>query len=41
MQADQQIGELRSGSPPHFGDKKQGGDPGQDLDAKDHRLNKV
>jgi hypothetical protein len=38
MQADQPIGELRSGSPPHFGDKKQGGDPGQDLDAKQAEL---
>jgi hypothetical protein len=38
MQADQQIGELRAGSPPHFGDKKPGGDPGQDLDVKQAEL---
>jgi hypothetical protein len=38
MQADQLIGELSAGSPPHFGDKKQGGDPGQDLDAKHAEL---
>jgi hypothetical protein len=38
IHADQLIGELRSGSPPHFGDKKQGGDPGQDLDAKQAEL---
>jgi hypothetical protein len=38
MQADQLIGELSAGSPPHFGDKKQGGDPGQELDAKQVEL---
>jgi hypothetical protein len=38
MQADQLIGELRSGSPPHFGDKKQGGDPEPDLDVKQAEL---
>jgi hypothetical protein len=38
MQADQQIGEMRAGSPPYFRDKKQGGDPGQDLDAKQAEL---
>jgi hypothetical protein len=38
MQAEQPIGALRSGSPPHFGDKKPGGDPGQDLDAKQAEL---
>jgi hypothetical protein len=38
MQADQQIGEVRAGSPPHFGDNQQGGDPGQDLDAKQVEL---
>jgi hypothetical protein len=38
MQADQQIGELRVGSPPYFGDNKQKGDPGQDLDAKQAEL---
>jgi hypothetical protein len=38
MQADQLIGELKAGSPPHFGDNKPGGDPGQDLDAKQAEL---
>jgi hypothetical protein len=38
MQADQQIGELKAGSPPHFGDNKQGGDPVQELDAKQAEL---
>jgi hypothetical protein len=38
MQADQLIGELRAGSPPNFGDKKPGGDPGQDLNAKQTEL---
>jgi hypothetical protein len=38
MQADQLIGELRSGSPPHFGDNKRGGDPEPDLDAKQAEL---
>jgi hypothetical protein len=38
MQADQLIGELRVGSPPHFGDNKEGGDPGQELDAKQAEL---
>jgi hypothetical protein len=38
MQAKQQIGELKAGSPLHFGDKKPGGDPEQDLDAKQTEL---
>jgi Lhr-like helicase len=38
MQADQLIGMLKAGSPPHFGDKKQGGDPEPDLDAKQAEL---
>jgi hypothetical protein len=38
MQADQPIGALRVGSPLHFGDKKQGGDPEPDLDAKQVEL---
>jgi hypothetical protein len=38
QQANQQIGELRAGSPLHFGDNKHGGDPGQDLDAKQAEL---
>jgi hypothetical protein len=38
MQADQLIGALKAGSPPHFGDKKQGGDPELDLDAKQAEL---
>jgi hypothetical protein len=38
QQADQLIGELSTGSPPHFGDKKQGGDPEPDLDAKQAEL---
>jgi hypothetical protein len=38
MQADQPIGGLRAGSPPHFGDKKQGDDPEPDLDAKQVEL---
>jgi len=37
-QADQPIEELKAGSPLHFGDSKQGGDPGQDLDAKQAEL---
>jgi hypothetical protein len=38
MQADQLIGELRSGSPLHFGDGKPGGDPEPKLDAKQAEL---
>jgi hypothetical protein len=38
QQADQLIGELKVGSPPHFGDSKQGGDPEPDLDAKQAEL---
>jgi hypothetical protein len=38
MQVDQPIGELRSGSPPHFEDNKPGGDPEPDLDAKQAEL---
>jgi hypothetical protein len=38
IQADQTIGELKAGSPPHFGDNQPGGDPGQDLDAKQAEL---
>jgi hypothetical protein len=38
QQANQQIGELNAGSPPHFGDKKQGGDPEPELDAKQAEL---
>jgi hypothetical protein len=38
MQADQAIGELKAGSPPCLGDNKPGGDPGQDLDAKQVEL---
>jgi hypothetical protein len=37
-QPDQSIGALKAGSPPHFGDKKPGGDPEQDLDAKQAEL---
>jgi hypothetical protein len=37
-QADQPIGELKAGSPLHFGDKKPGGDPEPDLDAKQPEL---
>jgi hypothetical protein len=29
---------LSAGSPLHFGDNQQGGDPGQDLDAKQAEL---
>jgi hypothetical protein len=38
MQADQQIGELKAGSPPYLLSPKWGGDPGQDLDAKQVEL---
>jgi hypothetical protein len=38
MQADQQIGALKAGSPLHFGGDQPGGDPGQDLDAKQTEL---
>jgi hypothetical protein len=38
IQADQQIWGLRAGSPPHFGDNQPGGDPGQELDAKQAEL---
>jgi hypothetical protein len=38
MQADQPIGELKAGSPPCLLSPKQGGDPGQDLDAKQTEL---
>jgi hypothetical protein len=38
IHADQLIGDLKAGSPPHFGDKKQGGDPEPDLDAKQVEL---
>jgi hypothetical protein len=38
MQADQLIGELRAGSPPHFEDNQLGGDPEPDLDAKQAEL---
>jgi hypothetical protein len=38
MQADQQIGELKAGSPSHFGDNKPGGDPEPELDAKQVEL---
>jgi hypothetical protein len=38
MQADQPIGELSAGSPPHVGDKKQRGDPEPELDAKQTEL---
>jgi hypothetical protein len=38
IHADQPIGELSAGSPPYFGDKKQGGDPEPDLDAKQVEL---
>jgi hypothetical protein len=37
-QADRQIRELKAGSPPHFGDNKEGGDPEPDLDAKQAEL---
>jgi hypothetical protein len=38
MQVDQLIGELRAGSPPHFEDNQQGGDPEPDLDVKQAEL---
>jgi hypothetical protein len=38
MQADQLIGGLSAGSPPHFGGKKPGGDPEPELDAKQAEL---
>jgi hypothetical protein len=38
IRADQPIGELSAGSPPHFGDNKHGGDPGRNLDAKQAEL---
>jgi hypothetical protein len=38
IHADQPIGGLRAGSPPHFGDKKPGGDPEPELDAKQVEL---
>jgi hypothetical protein len=38
MRADQPIGDLRAGSPLHFGGDQPGGDPGQDLDAKQAKL---
>jgi hypothetical protein len=38
MQADQTIGELKAGSPLHFGDNQPGGDPEPDLDAKQAEL---
>jgi hypothetical protein len=38
IQADQPIGALRSGSPPHFGDNQPGGDPEPELDAKQAEL---
>jgi hypothetical protein len=38
MQAEQQIGELRSGSPPCLLSLKWGGDPEPDLDAKQAEL---
>jgi hypothetical protein len=38
IQAEQQIGGLKAGSPPCLLSPKQGGDPGQDLDAKQTEL---
>jgi hypothetical protein len=38
MQAEQLIGELKAGSPLHFGDNQQGGDPEPELDAKQAEL---
>jgi hypothetical protein len=38
MQVEQTIGELKAGSPPHFGDNKSGGDPEPELDAKQAEL---
>jgi hypothetical protein len=38
IHTDQLIGELKAGSPPHFGNNQQGGDPEPDLDVKQAEL---